>query len=136
MREIRPGRLWLGNAGDGRDPERLLRAGVVAVMNVALEEPSPELPRSMVYCHFPLMDGEQEVHGVLDVAVHALVSLLKSQVPTLVYCGAGMSRSPAVVAAVLAIVEGGSPDEKLRQIVSGQPHDLSPQLWEAVRRIS
>ncbi|MCX7428668.1 MAG: dual specificity protein phosphatase [Planctomycetia bacterium] len=136
MREIRPGRLWLGNAGDGRDPERLLRAGVVAVMNVALEEPSPELPRSMIYCHFPLMDGAQEVHGMLDVAVHALVSLLKSQVPTLVYCGAGMSRSPAVVAAALAIVEGGSPDEKLRQVVSGQPHDLSPQLWEAVRGIS
>jgi hypothetical protein len=43
-----------------------------------------------------------------------------------------MSRSPAVVAAALAIVEGGSPDEKLRQVVSGQPHDVSPQLWDAV----
>jgi protein-tyrosine phosphatase len=136
MREIRPGRLWLGNAGDGRDPERLLRAGVVAVVNVALEEPSPELPRSVIYCHFPLMDGAQEVQGVLGVAIQTLVSLLRNQVPTLVYCGAGMSRSPAVVAAALAIVEGGGPDEKLRQVVSGQPHDISPRLWEAVRRIS
>ena len=135
MREIRPGRLWLGNAGDGRDPERLLRAGVVAVMNVALEEASPELPRSMIYCHFPLMDGAQGVQGVLGVTIQTLVSLLKSQVPTLVYCGAGMSRSPAVVAAALAIVEGGSPEEKLRQIVAGQPHDVSPQLWEAVCRV-
>jgi hypothetical protein len=44
MREILPGRLWLGNAGDGRDPERLLRTGVVAVVNLAAEEPSPVLP--------------------------------------------------------------------------------------------
>ena len=42
-----------------------------------------------------------------------------------------MSRSPAVVAAVLSIVQGGSPDEKLKEIVAGHPHDVSPQLWEA-----
>jgi len=30
MREILPGKLWLGNAGDGRAPDRLLQAGVVA----------------------------------------------------------------------------------------------------------
>jgi protein-tyrosine phosphatase len=57
--------------------------------------------------------------------------MLKNQVPTLVYCGAGMSRSPAVVAAALSIVQGGCPEEKLREIVAGQSHDVSPQLWEA-----
>ena len=134
MRKIPPGELWLGNAGDGRDPERLLRAGVVAVINLAAEEPSPDLPRSMIYCHFPLMDGAQDVQGLLGVAIQTLASLLKSRVPTLVYCGAGISRSPAVVAAALAIVEGGSPEERLWQVVSGQPHDVSPQLWDAVCR--
>ena len=64
-----------------------------------------------------------------------MVSLLKNQVPTLVYCGAGMSRSPAVVAAALSIVQGGSPEERLRQVVAGHPHDVSPQLWEAVLRV-
>jgi hypothetical protein len=132
MREILPNSLWIGNAGDGRDPERLLQAGVVAVISLAAEEPSPVLPRSMVYCHFPLMDGAQDGRGVLDVAIQTLVSSLRNHVPTLVYCGAGMSRSPAVVAAALSIVEGGSPDEKLLAIVAGQPHDISPQLWEAV----
>ena len=33
MREILPNQLWIGNAGDGRDPERLLAAGVVAVVD-------------------------------------------------------------------------------------------------------
>jgi hypothetical protein len=49
MREIAPNQLWIGNAGDGRDPPRLLRAGVVAVSNLAAEEPSPVFPRSVVY---------------------------------------------------------------------------------------
>lgn len=53
MREILPGRLWIGNAGDGRDPERLLEAGIAAVVNLAAEERAPVLPRDMVVCHFP-----------------------------------------------------------------------------------
>ena len=134
MREILPNQLWIGNAGDGRDPERLLRAGVAAVINLAAEEPSPDLPRSMIYCHFPLVDGPQDDEAVLDMAIQTVVSLLKKQIPTLVYCGAGMSRSPAVVAAALSIVQGGSPDEKLKEIVAGHPHDVSPHLWEAVCR--
>jgi protein-tyrosine phosphatase len=132
MREILPNQLWIGNAGDGRDPERLLAAGVLAVINLAAEEPSPTLPRSLAYCHFPIMDGAQDGQGVLVVAIQTLVSLVKNRVPTLVHCGAGMSRSPAVVAAALSIVQGGSPEEKLWEIAVGRPHDVSPQLWEAV----
>jgi hypothetical protein len=30
MHEILPNQLWIGNAGDGRDAARLLRAGVAA----------------------------------------------------------------------------------------------------------
>ncbi len=63
-----------------------------------------------------------------------MVSLLKKRIPTLVYCGAEMNRSPAVVAAALSIVQGGSPDDKLKEIVAGQPHDVSPHLWEAVQK--
>ena len=135
MREILPSQLWIGNAGDGRDPERLLRDGVIAVVNLAAEEPSPVLPRSTVYCHFPLTDGAQDDQTILEVAIQTVVSLLKKRIPTLVYCGAGMSRSPAVVAAALSIVQGGSPGEKLKEIAAGHPHDVSPHLWEAVCRV-
>ncbi len=132
MREILPNQLWIGNAGDARDPERLLQVGIVAVVNLAAEESSPVLPRSMVYCRFPLTDGAPDDQTILRVAIQTVATLLKSQVPTLVYCGAGMSRSPAIVAAALSIVQGGSPDEKLKEIVAGHPHDVSPHLWEAV----
>ena len=134
MREILSNQLWIGNAGDARDAGRLLRAGVAAVINLAAEEPLPNLPRSMIYCHFPLVDGPQDDEAVLDMAIQTVVCLLKNQVSTLVYCGAGMSRSPAVVAAAPSIVQGGSPDEKLKEIVAGRPHDVSPHLWEAVCR--
>lgn len=134
MREILPNHLWIGNAGDGRDAQRLLQAGVAAVINLAAEEPSPVLPRNIVYCHFPLTDGVPDDPSILRVAIQTVASLLKNQVPTLVYCGAGMSRSPAVVAAALSVVQGGSPDENLKEIAAGQPHDVSPHLWEAVCR--
>jgi hypothetical protein len=133
MREILPNQLWIGNAGDGRDPERLLQAGVMAVVNLAAQEPSPILPRNLIYCHFPLMDGVPDGQGVLDVAIQTVVSLLKKQIPTLVYCGAGMSRSPAIVAAALSIVQGGGPEGRLKEIVAGHAHDVSPHLWEAVQ---
>jgi hypothetical protein len=134
MREILPDQLWLGNAGDCRDPERILQSGIAAVVNLAAEEPSSNLPRSVIYCRFPIMDGAQDTPGVLDTAMQTLVLLLQHRIPTLVYCSAGMSRSPAVVAAALSITFGGSPEERLRQVVSGQPHDVSPRLWESVCR--
>jgi protein-tyrosine phosphatase len=134
MREILPNQLWIGNAGDGRDPERLLRAGIAAVINLAAEERLPILPRGIICCHFPLTDGAPDDLRVLDLAIQTVVSLLRKQVPTLVYCGAGMSRSPAVAAAALSIVRGASPEEELKEVVAGHPHDVSPQLWEAVCR--
>ena len=100
MREILPNQLWIGNAGDGRDPEALLRAGVAAVVNLAAEEPSPNLPRSLIYCHFPLADGAPDDPTTLWVAIQTVVSLLKNQVPTLVYCGAGMSQGDCTISHV------------------------------------
>jgi hypothetical protein len=135
MHEIIAGQLWIGNAGDVRDPARLLDAGVAAVLNLAAEEQTPALPRSLIYCHFPIMDGEQEVDSALAVAIGTLVWFQKYQVPTMVYCSAGMSRTPAIVAAALSLLEGRSPDEKLREIAAGHPHDVSPRLWEEVRRV-
>ena len=57
MRVVIPGRLWIGNAGDARDPARVLRADVAAIVNLAAEELPPTLPRDILYCHFPLVDG-------------------------------------------------------------------------------
>lgn len=134
MREIIPAKLWIGNAGDGRDWKRLVEAGVSAVVDVAAEETSAPMPRTMIYCRFPLIDGPQDSLSVLRTAVETVASLLNRQVPTLVCCGAGLSRSPVVAAAAICLIEGGSLDERLRQVVADHAHDISPQLWGDVKR--
>jgi hypothetical protein len=133
MREIVSGRLWLGSSRDGRDVERLMASGITTVVHVAVEEPSPILPRTLTYCHFPICDGLQEEPTILRIAIGTVAALLKNRIPTLIYCGAGMSRSPAIAAAAITLVEGGSPEDRLRQIVSGHPCDVSSALWAAVK---
>ena len=135
MREILPGRLWLGNAGDTNDCSSIFEAGIVAIIDLALERIPPALARSLIYCRFPIIDGGQSGQEVLQAAIETVVSLLRKEMPTLVVCGAGMSRSPAVVAAALSIINSGNPDNWLRQVVSGHPHDISPQLWMDVRNV-
>jgi hypothetical protein len=133
MREILPSKLWLGNAADARDVEGMMKVGVEAVIDLAIEQLMPTLPRSLVYCRFPIMDGQQSSPSVLPAAIEMLVSLLNKGVPTLVCCSAGMSRSPAIVAGAVAIFQGGDPDTRLREVVMGHPHDVSPQLWQDIR---
>jgi protein-tyrosine phosphatase len=82
-----------------------------------------------------LLDGAQASPGMLRIAVDTVASLLKQEVPTLVFCGAGMSRSPAIAAAALSVAQGGSPDDRLREVVSGHPHDVSAQLWNEIRAV-
>ena len=133
MREILPRKLWLGNAADARNIEGVMDAGILAVVDLAHEELPLTLPRSIVYCRFPILDGQQSSRQILSAAIETLVALQKKNIPTLVYCSAGMSRSPAVIAAALSICQGGTPEERLRQVAANHPHDISPQLWAEVR---
>ena len=57
MRHIPDHTLWLGHAGDARDKHELLRLGIGAVVDLAVEEPPAVAGHEMVYCRFPLIDG-------------------------------------------------------------------------------
>ena len=99
-----------------------------------LEEKPAVLGREMIYCRFPLVDGAGNSPTLLRAAVETTQRLVEQQVTTLVACGAGMSRSPAVVAMVLSRMSRRSPDECLAEIVAGQPHDVSPLFWGALKQ--
>ncbi len=129
MREIIPGRLWIGNVGDARDPAKVLDADVAALVNLAAEELPPTLPRDILYCHFPLVDGPGNPPGILKIAVDTVISLLREEVPTLVYCGAGMSRSVAMAAAAVAWWRGDPLEKTLAMLTDVVPHDVSPAFW-------
>ena len=43
-----------------------------------------------------------------------------------------MSRSPAVVAAALVKVRGGSLESTLEDVARSGPHDVAPALWVSI----
>jgi hypothetical protein len=108
VRHIPDYSLWLGHAGDARDRHELLRLGVGAVVDLAVEEPPAVAGHEMVYCRFPLLDGAENPPWLLRAAIDMTATLLREKVPTLVACSSGVSRAPAVTAA--ALVRLGRPN--------------------------
>lgn len=132
MREVPPYSLWLGTAADRCDVRAMLDAGIAALVDLALNEPPVPVTRELVYCRFPLVDGHGNPPWLLRVAIETTASLLRTRTPTLIGCGAGMSRSPVVAAAALAVVRGQSPQECLAEMTRQGPCDLSSGLWRDV----
>ena len=57
--------------------------------------------------------------------------LLGTNTPTLVCCGAGMSRAPAIAAAAIATITGRSMEECLAEVARSGARDVSPGFWQA-----
>ncbi len=134
MREVLPGLLWVSNAIDARDISGVLGTGVEAVVDVAIEEKPIAFPRDILYCRIPLNDGEGNRPEFLRTAVEVVMRLMSAKCRTLVCCGAGMSRSPAVAAMAIARVRGEVAEKVLLEIAEKGPHDVSPILWAELSR--
>jgi protein-tyrosine phosphatase len=132
MRQVISQRLWIGNARDEHNVSEVLRTGVKAIVDLAMEEAPIRFPRDMLYARLPLLDGTGNSPAVLRAAVHLTATLIAEHVPTLVACGGGLSRSPAIVAAALAVVRKAPLDETLRSLALDRPHDVSPGLWAEI----
>jgi len=135
MHQIPESSLWLGHAGDARDSEGLLLAGLIAVVDLALEEPPARLIRELIYCRFPLHDGPGNPPWLLRAAVDTVAAMMRSGAPTLVSCRAGLSRSPCIAGAAIAQVRGCPAAEGPAIALGSAPADVSPALWAEVRKI-
>lgn len=135
MRRIIPYSLWLGNARDGRDFRSSLDCGIQALMQLAAEEPALQPPRDLIYCRFPLVDGQGNDLKLLRLAVMTLANFLEQRIPLLVFCGMGLSRSPSVAAIALAQVEQEDPEECLRRITDHSPADVAPGFWNELKQV-
>lgn len=133
MREVIPKVLWIGAAIDSRDVKRVLAAGISVVIDLAIEEPPILFPRDIVYCRFPLLDGEGNSTVILRAAIETAANFVLAEQPTLVACSGGMSRSPSIVAAVVAKVQSISLEAALQYVAATGPCDLCPSLWSDVR---
>jgi protein-tyrosine phosphatase len=104
-------------------------------VQVAAEELPLSPPRDLMYYRFPLLDGSGNPPGVLRLAVETIAGLIRLRVPTLVCCGMGLSRSPAIAAAGLALALREPADEVLRRLADRHPVDVSPALWAEIRAV-
>lgn len=136
MTEIVPERLWIGNLRQARDVTSVLNLGIQAIIDLALEELPASFPRDFTYLRIPLLDGPANAHSQLELAISTIATLIAARVPLLVVCSAGLSRSPAVVAAAWSRVHSVSLDDALRAIVVRAPHDVSPGFWADLKRHS
>jgi len=132
MYNVFPDLLWIGHSRDAHDGRAAVSAGIEAVVDVAYEEVPAHLPRDVVYCRFPILDGGGNDPRVLRVAIETIAGLIDAGVPTLVACSNAMSRSPSLAAAALATHRGQSLDEALKTLAQTRPHDVSTALWEDV----
>jgi protein-tyrosine phosphatase len=135
MNQIQPHPLWVGHAGDCRNFRALFDAGIEAVVQLAVDEPAVAMPREFISCRFPLLDGTDNRPELVSMAIRTLAGLLRAQIPTLVCCGSGLSRSPTIAAAALSLVTGRPPDECLSLVAETRPRDVTPGLWNEVQEV-
>jgi protein-tyrosine phosphatase len=127
--------LWIGSRADAGNLNAVLAAGIAAIVDLAGNEPLIALPRDLTYCRFPLADGGGNEEWLVCAAVETTAAFLRGQVPVLVSCSAGMSRSPVIAAAALALVERRAPHDCLSLVARICACDVSPRLWEQVSTV-
>lgn len=132
MRHISDYALWLGHAGDARDKHELMRLGIAAVVDLAIEEPPAVAGHEMVYCRFPLVDGAENPQWLLRAAIDMTATLQRQKVPTLIACGGGVSRSPAIAAAALVKLGRPSLEDAMLYLASFGHCDVSAGLLQDV----
>jgi hypothetical protein len=135
MRRTDSSSLWLGTARDARDIKGVLAAGIEAIVDLAMEEPPVSPTRELIYLRFPLIDGDGNPAWLLRLTVDAVEELVGNGVQTLIACGAGMSRSPALAAMVMSQFKGIAACDALARLQDAGPCDVSPGLWKDLRGI-
>ena len=96
--------IWLGNSQDSRDVlfKGVNPNGITAVLNVAKDLSIDPSGGGIMYVHRGLIDGSGNPEGALEEAIDALYDLSESGYKILIHCHEGVSRSPIVLACLLA----------------------------------
>ena len=103
-------------------------------MRPAAEELPAKLSRDLMYCRIPLTDDDGNEDWLLRAAVDTTVRFVQEQVPVLVACSGGMSRSPLIAAAALSNFHDTPLEETLKIVLAAGPADVSPGLWQSLKR--
>jgi hypothetical protein len=129
---VLPYSIWVGHTGDARDPRKVHDARIVALVDLAANEPPLPVSRDLVYCRFPLVDGAGNPIWLLRLAIDTIGALVRSKTPTLVFCSGGMSRSVAATAAAISAITGRPLEDCLADVVRTGAADVSPAFWRDI----
>ena len=136
MRRVLDSSLWLGNLLEARNAAALLEQGFKVVVDLALDESPAVLPREIVYLRFPLNDGEGNDESTLAAVIKTIALLMELEdLKIVVCCSAGLSRSPAIAAAAIALSSNQDPDQTLARIAELAHCDVSPTLWTEISQL-
>ena len=137
MRPVLKDVLWIGNAIEARDYANLIALGITTIVDLADNEPSATPPRDMVLLRLPISDDGQNDNQRLRFAIDSIARLVQSRgEKILVACSAGLSRSPAIVAAALHLLGRGTLKECLEYVCRNAHCDVSPGLWNSIVTVS
>ena len=120
MQQVPQTQLWLGNAADLRDIPGLLNTGAEAIIDLAIEEPLPTLPRVINYCRFAITDDGEGAEAAITAALQTGAAFINANKILAVCCNAGINRSPTVAAAILALAKSESFESQLRLVSTGK----------------
>jgi protein-tyrosine phosphatase len=128
--------LWIGNAAEARDAAKLLEQEFNVVIDLAVEEPPAVLTRELTYLRFPIYDGIGNDKKVLASAIQTIAFMLSQEgIRIAACCSMGLSRSPAIVAAAMALNGNHNAGDYLTRITSKVACDISPGLWSEVSQV-
>ncbi len=124
--------IWLGNTSDLRDIRSVLKHGVTAIIDLAIEDPLPTIPRATTYCRFMITDDGENNPANIHAAILAASAFVSGGHVAAICCSAGLSRSPSIAAATMSYISGDSPTATL-ELVSAVKHiDVNPAFWNQV----
>lgn len=135
IRNVFSNLLFVGNAMDVRTLRFLYDKEIKAVVDLAINEKPAQLAREMIYCRFPMGDGDGNTDAMISLAIRTLVSLVKDETRTLVACSGGMSRAPSMAAIAVAMLTSREPDECLLEVIENGPNDVSSSLWAHIKAV-
>ena len=105
---------------DARDLRLIYDNGIRAVIDLAINEPPAQPGRELVYCRFPLNDGDGNSNALITLAIRTIASLISCEIPTLVACS-GYEPRVRIAAGSIALLTGRDPDDCLTQLITDAP---------------
>lgn len=106
--------IYIGDKQDAKDSENLSENNIDTVISL-IDENIVDRNHLNQRCYrsFPLLDDGANPQEQIDAAIYNVAGEIESDSNFLVHCAAGVSRSPVILAAALALVENKSFEEAL-----------------------